>query len=154
MGLLDEAIRQHLELKRRRGGDPSEIAREEREALEPVLDEIGAVAATDAPAVEPLLEGEAPQSVPPHPDPELAAEDHPEQPPTQAFSSVGEETAELDMRAVLEADARLDGAPSQQQEPVSAAPPAAEDSFEWEVPPGEPAPPPEPGPGQERLSFE
>jgi hypothetical protein len=36
MGLLDDAIREHLELKRRRGADPSEIAREETEALGPV----------------------------------------------------------------------------------------------------------------------
>jgi hypothetical protein len=36
MGLLDEAIKQHLDLKRRRGADPSEIERLEREALGPV----------------------------------------------------------------------------------------------------------------------
>jgi hypothetical protein len=33
MGLLDDAIREHLELKRRRGADPEEIARLEDEAL-------------------------------------------------------------------------------------------------------------------------
>jgi hypothetical protein len=36
MGLLDEAIRDHLELKRRHGADPSEVAEQEREALGPV----------------------------------------------------------------------------------------------------------------------
>jgi hypothetical protein len=36
MGLLDDAIKQHLELKRRRGADPGEIERLEREALGPV----------------------------------------------------------------------------------------------------------------------
>jgi hypothetical protein len=36
MGLLDEAIREHLDLKRRRGADPSEVERAEREALGPV----------------------------------------------------------------------------------------------------------------------
>jgi hypothetical protein len=36
MGLLDNAIREHLELKRRRGADPDEVARAEREALGPV----------------------------------------------------------------------------------------------------------------------
>jgi hypothetical protein len=36
MGLLDEAIREHLDLKRRRGGDPVEIERAEQEALGPV----------------------------------------------------------------------------------------------------------------------
>ena len=33
MGLLDDAIREHLELKRRRGADPEEVARQEHEAL-------------------------------------------------------------------------------------------------------------------------
>jgi len=33
MGLLDDAIREHLELKRRHGADPDDVARQEREAL-------------------------------------------------------------------------------------------------------------------------
>jgi hypothetical protein len=33
MGLLDDAIREHLELKRRHGADPEEVARQENEAL-------------------------------------------------------------------------------------------------------------------------
>jgi len=36
MGLLDDAIREHLNLKRRRGADPAEVERAEREALGPV----------------------------------------------------------------------------------------------------------------------
>ncbi|MEA2191517.1 MAG: hypothetical protein QOI73_1638, partial [Solirubrobacteraceae bacterium] len=36
MGLLDEAIREHLELKRRRGADAGELSRAESEALGPV----------------------------------------------------------------------------------------------------------------------
>src|SRR5271166_767281 len=36
MGILDDAIREHLELKRQRGADPGEIDRLEREALGPV----------------------------------------------------------------------------------------------------------------------
>lgn len=36
MGLLDDAIREHLELKRRRGADASEVDRLEHEALGPV----------------------------------------------------------------------------------------------------------------------
>jgi hypothetical protein len=36
MGILDDAIREHLDLKRRRGADPGEIDRLEREALGPV----------------------------------------------------------------------------------------------------------------------
>jgi hypothetical protein len=33
MGLLDDAIREHLELKRKHGADPGEVERQEREAL-------------------------------------------------------------------------------------------------------------------------
>jgi hypothetical protein len=36
MGLLDDAIKEHLDLKRRRGADPAEVERDEREALGPV----------------------------------------------------------------------------------------------------------------------
>ena len=36
MNELEEAIREHLDLKRRRGADPAEVAREEQEALAPV----------------------------------------------------------------------------------------------------------------------
>ena len=33
MGLLDDAIREHLELKRKHGADPEDVARQENEAL-------------------------------------------------------------------------------------------------------------------------
>jgi hypothetical protein len=36
MGLLDDAIREHLELKRLRGADPGDVAREEHAALSPM----------------------------------------------------------------------------------------------------------------------
>jgi hypothetical protein len=36
MGILDDAIREHLDLKRRRGADPADVERAEREALGPV----------------------------------------------------------------------------------------------------------------------
>jgi hypothetical protein len=36
MGLLDDAIKEHIDLKRRRGADPTEVERLEREALGPV----------------------------------------------------------------------------------------------------------------------
>jgi hypothetical protein len=61
MGLLDDAIREHLELKRRHGADASEVQRQEHEALGPARRgpeplEVPAarepVAATEAPAEE------------------------------------------------------------------------------------------------------
>lgn len=156
MGLLDEAIRDHLELKRRSGADPSEIAREEREALEPVFPDEPRPAALDDELQAPLTDG-----APPHGDPlaeavaPAAADDdtgHAEPP-----STLGQETAELDMQAVLDQDARLSEA---QGEPAEGAsrPAAAEDDelLEWEMPArsDDAEPPPQPLPGQERLSFE
>jgi hypothetical protein len=52
MGLLDDAIREHLDLKRRSGGDPAEIERLEREALGRVRREPTASVGTAAPPVE------------------------------------------------------------------------------------------------------
>lgn len=52
MGLLDDAIREHLDLKRRSGGDPAEVARLEHEALGPVRREPEPAAAGDAAAEE------------------------------------------------------------------------------------------------------
>ncbi len=136
MGLLDEAIREHLELKRRRGGDPTEIAREEREALDPVFPE--------AAAAEPVLDG--------HDDDEHggpAGEEPSAQAPSPAeFPSIGEETAELDMQAVL--DGGEDLTEEHHLPPVV----PAEEEFEWEAPPSSGHGPPELDPGQERLSFE
>jgi hypothetical protein len=82
MGLLDDAIREHLELKRRRGADPGEIARQEDEALgDPRSgefarpeDEAGAPALLDAepaepPAAEPDLPAPAAEQDEPEPVP-------------------------------------------------------------------------------------
>src|SRR3954451_20503148 len=84
MGLLDEAIRDHLELKRRRGADPGEVAREEHDAL----DSPGAsraAAAQEAPPDSPFPE-----------DPEL------EEALAPASSHEVQETEELDMKPLLE----------------------------------------------------
>jgi hypothetical protein len=99
MGLLDDAIREHLELKRRRGADPDEIARLQDEALgdprsgefarpdgeppepaepaEPVEEDVPA--APPEPPDEPWLEDDRaeaeaePESVPPTAEHEPAA---------------------------------------------------------------------------------
>jgi hypothetical protein len=159
MGLLDEAIRDHLELKRRRGADPGEIARAEREALEPIFPDEPRPGALDGEPQAALIDEEPPQG-----DPLAeAAAPHPahEEPPQQGhvapeLSSVGLETAELDMEAVLEQDARLaqEAGASSDRAPVRAEASADEELLEWEMPGHSPEPPPEPLPGQERLSFE
>jgi hypothetical protein len=112
MGLLDEAIRDHLELKRRRGADPAEVAREQHEALDPVPDRGSSDALGQS--------GEdAPPGSTPHDDGDLsplaidlvAANYASEVPPppieTEGANRAGEasgmeETAELDMKAVFE----------------------------------------------------
>lgn len=61
MGLLDEAIREHLELKRRHGAEASEVAQQEHEALGPVRREDIAIPDTPAAdAVEADLDGTGP----------------------------------------------------------------------------------------------
>jgi len=164
MGLLDEAIREHLELKRRRGADPSSIAREEREALAPVFpdepagdgvdpshdDPESAPAATIVPAVA------VPAAVVP-----ASARPAADQDPAD-LSPMGQETAELDMQAVMKADLDADDAPSTADPFMDAHTPSerggeaiAEDSLDWGFPGDrEREPPPEDIPGQERLSFE
>ena len=59
MGDLEDAIREHLELKRRRGADPSQVAREEEEALAPVT--------RSHPVVAPPAEDEAQEAAPESP---------------------------------------------------------------------------------------
>jgi hypothetical protein len=60
MGLLDDAIKEHLELKRRHGADPGEVARLEHEALGPARRDPAPaaveepVAAEQAPAPAPV----------------------------------------------------------------------------------------------------
>jgi hypothetical protein len=57
MGLLDEAIKEHLELKRRHGADPGEVARLEHEALGPARRDPAPAAIVDEPvAAEPVAE--------------------------------------------------------------------------------------------------
>jgi hypothetical protein len=58
MGLLDEAIREHLELKRRAGADATEVARQEREALGPVVR--GDPLTADLPPSQPTYEAAPP----------------------------------------------------------------------------------------------
>jgi hypothetical protein len=93
MGLLDDAIREHLELKRRRGADPEEVARQESEALGdprapmpeagasaeapsaagdevmPVTPDPDATRVVDPAAAEPELDDLAPPALEPDPDP-------------------------------------------------------------------------------------
>jgi hypothetical protein len=136
MGLLDEAIREHLELKRRRGADPAEVAREQREALEPVPDDAAssdldvsteehALEAGTAPGAESLADERASgMSGEANVGGEPLAADAPETPQREDPGNL-EETAELDMNEVLEAEHPAGAEGVQHGEG---------DSLEWEEP--------------------
>jgi hypothetical protein len=121
MGLLDDAIREHLELKRAHGADPTEVERQEREALgaprqaefapsdAPPTDEVAAVAAGEvAPAepVEPVEPEEAAEPVDEQPWPEEEPDEVPsgdalEHPPP-AEPAPAPEAADPESEDVLE----------------------------------------------------
>src|SRR3954462_12659249 len=68
MGLLDDAIREHLELKRAHGADPGEIAQLEREAFGPARrgpEPLEVPAATDIDSTAPAEPAAAEEVAPP-----------------------------------------------------------------------------------------
>jgi hypothetical protein len=104
MGLLDDAIREHLELKRLRGADPGEVAREQREALDPVPRDgrHGEEDHGEADARATAVSDHGAEDVGEIAMDGLGEENEHEAPERGAdFSHVGQETAEIDMRAVL-----------------------------------------------------
>jgi len=114
MGLLDDAIREHLEFKRQHGADSEEVARQEHEALGPVDRGDSPVTAGPQDVPEAMVD----QGEEPVPSTDESSHTAPE----PSLPHTGEETAELDMRAVLA------------EQPARAAAPPPEDSLEWEVP--------------------
>jgi hypothetical protein len=157
MGLLDDAIREHLELKRRRGADPGEVAREQREALEPVprderAEESGGVATAEDVTVEAVAPGDADAASAGADSGAWVGDERPGDdsagaargaPGSNDPSAVVQETAELDMQTVM------DGPEDETVAEAGADP--DEESLEWEVP-GEAAVQPPAGVGQEAHS--
>lgn len=135
MGLLDDAIREHLELKRQRGADPSEVAREQREALDAPVQAASTedVAITsDAASAAPLVDPPAPTAAPVAAIAADVPADAAPPPPSDEASDtvVAGETAELDMSSVLGEE--QSDAPVRAPAPDASA--AQEDSLEWEMP--------------------
>jgi hypothetical protein len=81
MGLLDDAIREHLELKRRRGADSDEVARQEQEALGESVQRAEFADAPAAAPAEPVDEPAEPAEEPPPPVDEAPPEPEPEPEP-------------------------------------------------------------------------
>ncbi|UGS33906.1 hypothetical protein [Capillimicrobium parvum] len=148
MGLLDDAIREHLELKRRSGADPSEVARQEREALGPARrgPEPLEVPQQSAPAQE----GADPALI----DPQVDAPIHHEPDDVPEYVPPPEPS-----RPEAEPE-RLAEAPPVEPERSAAVPEEAE--VDWEAPEAEaeaeaqpdPEPPPRSHTDQETVAFD
>ncbi len=138
MGLLLDAIHEHLELRRLHGADPSEVIREEREAFGSALQIGDTEPAERVAAFEGLPAARAGRTID-----EIELHAKPD------LSRLSQETVELDMRAVLEAEpiegrrrAELDTpppaigeAPSRATvEPSASGEGSTGDSLEWEIP--------------------
>jgi hypothetical protein len=82
MGDLEDAIRDHLELKRRRGADPTEVAREEHDALAPVTRSHPIVAAPPPPVDAPAPNGEVEEDEHDATQEFLVTHDEPDEPPS------------------------------------------------------------------------
>ena len=94
MGLLDDAIRDHLELKRRRGADPGEVAREQREALA-LPGGFDEGQEPDMPLEPPATPASEPSDEQPESAPTYASDS------SDAAAASGGETAEIDMQDVF-----------------------------------------------------
>ncbi|MGO9495586.1 MAG: hypothetical protein ACLQA5_02570 [Solirubrobacteraceae bacterium] len=138
MGLLDDAIREHLDLKRRRGADPTEIERAEREALGPVRrgPEVGG---DDAPAASTAVESAEPPEnwEPPHEDDDLqeprpAFEHDDELPPYEPEEHLHDDAA---LGATRPFDAEAETAPTAYPADVEPVPPEPEPEPEPSFPP-------------------
>jgi len=141
MGLLDDAIREHLDLKRRRGGDPAEIERAEREALGPVRRGPGVTGEEEAlpdSALEPEAghfdEGHPASEPAPEPehwerfeeDPELEALEHDDEPsPYEAAHAPGGDPL-MEDETFAEPGAQPPPHPADLPEPSGAEPSPAE----------------------------
>jgi hypothetical protein len=131
MGLLDDAIREHLELKRLRGADPGVVAREEQDALGPVPHR-GDAEHEDEAGNNPGSRANDDESFP-------ASYPHPKDATDSV--SVGQETVEINMEVELasedehdpHSEARRDARLRPVAHPASARA-ISDESLEWEVP--------------------
>jgi hypothetical protein len=91
MGLLDDAIREHLELKRKHGADPEDVARQEREALGPgQRNEFAQPDAAPADVATPAEEPATTIMPPDEPTDAVAADEAPPEEPTDAGDALPE----------------------------------------------------------------
>src|SRR3954470_9470343 len=140
MGLLDDAIREHLELKRRHGADPDEVARQENEAL----GETRRAEFARAQGAEPVTPAPAPAEEAPVAEEAPAAEAPPardEEPAAVAVPPAEEEPAAV-------------AAPPEGEEPAAVAAPPGGAAPPGPDPAAEPEPPLAAGDGREPFDIE
>jgi hypothetical protein len=155
MGLLDDAIREHLELKRRRGADSHEVECQEQEALGPPVRGEFAPAPQDPQAAEqaePALPPEhelPPEAVTPV-EPEHVAE------PAHAAEPEPEPEPHADLEGWLDepdkpaaVQATTEYTPPGVEQPAEAS--AAEEAPPKQDPPEQDPPPEESQPGEDVL---
>ena len=161
MGILDDAIREHLDLKRRHGAQDSEVKRLEDEAFGPPTrpGEPDFPDSEEQPAVGAEAADEPPES-----EPEAAPSDEAPAVTAEEVPSPGAETASEDATALLEQDS-LDeqkyqpaGDPLAEEaladpEPATPEPPSEEQPLEPEAASPEPAAPAEAGETDADASF-
>jgi hypothetical protein len=138
MGILEEAIREHLDLKRSRGADAQEVAQQEREALSPAVREPETpVAVAAEPEPEPEVPPPAAEPPPEIDDATRVIPSSSPEPATPRHDDHGQPTQAIDTEKLFE---RAD-APPPPDDP-------ADDIF------ADPKPPePEPDPLEETPDF-
>jgi hypothetical protein len=106
MGILDDAIREHLELKRLRGADPDEVSRLEREALGPPHRRSdSSTGAPRAVAHDEDFDDAPAQHSAANVATSYAHDDYEEyEPPRRDLSTTAQDTEEVDMQAELHAE--------------------------------------------------
>ena len=159
MGILDDAIREHLDLRRKHGAPEEELQRQEEEALGPARREVSPTQTQDTNgAGEPAAEeaGATQATVPAEAD---AADDTAPEPPPEAPTEAPSATS-WEFEATVEASVETpcgespapEAAVQEPQESIVATerPPPEETSFDT-VEPEPPAAEPEPAPAAEAL---
>lgn len=129
MGLLDDAIREHLELKRRRGADAAEVTQQEREALGPARGPAPATPGPDAPSEpHPVPEArdefegseEAPMTRPAYQPPEPEAIPEPPVVPTETSAPVpAQPEPEPERRRAPEPEPEIDWSDPEPERPAA-----------------------------------
>jgi hypothetical protein len=130
MGLLDDAIREHLELKRKHGADPDDLARQEREALGPGMRNEFAQTESEPEAEESVAAAPAEAPVTEEPAPPLNEEAPP--PPAQPEPGYEEDPWLADERDEVPADEALQAKPTGEEDVLEETPDFLQETPEHE----------------------